>query len=276
MPIQTTQIFLGDTPIPFYYLGDTQVGLNPTSEPSLLDGLIYNFNATFTASYPGTGSIWYDLSPNRLWASTFSSSVAPTFDTTNKEVDFNGSNNALMVFMSSSIATGSKITDFTQIIWVKEPGTQTGSAIGITNLSRGAVGIAVEFDAISFNDDTNVWRLTSENNNRNVTSVQTETVFNSYLMIAATRESGSNNYKIYRNGANIIATGSYTPTIYSASSAAGFYSSIGNRFFNLSVNSWASDGWWSGSLSSVTLYNRVLSTTEINRFYELGRSGSLS
>lgn len=271
MPTQSTQIFLGSTPIPFYYVGDTQVGANPASVPAFpLDGLIYAFDATNPLSYPGSGSVWFDLSANKITSNTFSGSTFPTFNSASKEFVFNGTNNALMASITSSIGTGSVIRDFTQIIWVKTINSGSQAASGIVNLQNGAT--AVTFDAISFNESTDVWRLTSDNNNRNVTSTTTETVFNSYHMITATRETGSGNFIIWRDGANIIASGSFTPQTYSTS-VSTIYSSMGNRFFNPAVPGWSTDGYISCSLSSVLLYNRVLSGDEINQIYNAGRTG---
>jgi len=276
MPTQSTQIFLGSTPIPLYYLGDTQMGINPASVTTIpTAGLVYLFDATNVASYPTSGSIWYDLSPNKTWASTFSSSVFPTFNSTEKSFIFNGSNTALVSPLSSSIATASKISDFTQIAWVKlVQNGQTGSENGFTNLQSSSVllGGTPEFDSITFNSNTNVWRLSSALGARNVTSAVTETVFNDYLMIAATRTSGVNNFKLLRNGANVIATGSYSPITYLQSAIISPLSVFGNRFWN-GDNAKFSDGWITGSLSAVILYNRVLSDAEINQIYEVGRSG---
>ena len=122
MATQTTQIFLGSTPIPFYYVGENQVGLFPETQTTIpTNGLIYLFDATNVGSYPGSGSQWNDLTANKIVASIFSSSVFPTWDNTNKEFDFNGTSQALLANISSSVATGSKITDFSQLMWMKMP-----------------------------------------------------------------------------------------------------------------------------------------------------------
>lgn len=275
MPTQQQQMFLGSTPVNFYYLGDTQMGLNPASISNIPSyGLIYAFDATNPISYPGSGSVWYDISPNAVWAAPFSSSTFPTYNSTNKEFNFNGTANSLMVPMTSSIATGSKIVDFTQIVWVKLPGTQGGDARGVVNLQFGN-STTIYFDSITFNDDANVWRLASDNNNRNVTSAQVESVFNTYYMITATRTAGTNNFKILKDGPNVIATGSYTPQAYTSGSTTGSYnySAIGNRFYNTTGPSWAPDGFMSGSISAVMLYNRVLTDAEIQQIYAVGRTG---
>jgi len=273
MATKTTQIFLGDTPIPFYYVGEDQVGLFPTTQTSLpLNGLIYAFDATNVESYPGSGSIWYDLSPNRVFAAPFSSSTFPTFNSTNSEFTFNGTNQALMATISSSIATGSRIADFTQITWVKLPDVQTGTERGLVNLQFGT-SAGVNFDAISFNQDSDLWRLTSDNLNRNVNATQGST-FEQYSMITATRAAGTGNFKVYRN-TTLIGSGSFTPLEYGALASNNLYSTIGQRFFNTTggLPAFAADGWISGSVSSVILYNRALSEVEIANIFEAGRTG---
>ena len=270
MATQTTQIFLGSTPIPFYYVGENQVGLFPETQTTIpTNGLIYLFDATNVGSYPGSGSQWNDLTANKIVASPFSSSVFPTWDNTNKEFDFNGTSQALLANISSSVATGSKITDFSQLMWMKMPTGSPNGVLGVVNLEYGPLN---QFDAISFVSGSNVWRLQSENNVRNVTSAQIESVYNQYFLISATRTSGTNNFKIYKD-TNVIASGSFTPITYQASASIDIWSVMGQRFYNTGGNSWPSDGWWSGSLSSVMLYNRVLQQYEIEQIYNAGRTG---
>jgi hypothetical protein len=271
MAIEATQIFLGSTPIPFYYVGEDQVGLFPKSETTIpKNGLIALFDATNEASYPGSGNQWNDITLNKIVASPYSSSTFPTFDATNKEFNFNGTNQALIANISSSINTGSIIQDFTQIMWMKIPGTQGGN-------SRGTIGLQTSlgtttFDSITWNDDTNVWRLQSDENFRNAVSAETETVFNTYYMMTATRTSGTNNFKLYKN-TSVIANGSYTPVVYTATPTSELYLPIGQRFFNTLSGAWPADGWWSGSISSMIVYNRALTDAEITEIYNVGRTG---
>jgi hypothetical protein len=273
MSIQATQIFLGSTPIPFYYVGEDQVGLYPETQTSIpTNGLIYLFDATNVNSYPGSGSQWNDLSPNKIVASIFSSSVFPTWDNTNKEFDFNGSNQALIANISSSAFTGSIIRDFSQLMWMKMPtsGISPQGVLGVVNMQTATPG-GTTFDAISFVSGSNNWRLQSNENFRNV-NAPAETVFNEYFLISATRTSGTDNFKLYKN-TTVIASASMTPVTYAASGSTPIWSSIGQRFYNTGNASWPSDGWWSGSLSSVMLYNRVLSDIEIAQIFNAGRTG---
>jgi hypothetical protein len=269
----STQAFLGGNQIGLYYIGDSESAINPFTKPQFpTSGLIAAFDATNTQSYPGSGNVWYDLSPNKLVATTFSSSTFPAYSSTDLDFTFNFTNTALYAYISSSVTTGSKIQDFTQVMWIKQPDDGGGSERGIVNLQNTAPS-SIDFDAVSFDQDGNYFKLTSAFAARNVTADVEETVFNSYLMIAATRTSGTNNFRIYREGGNLIGSGSYTPATYTGTAASGLAILMGTRFFNNVANSYPGDGWWSGSLSSVIMYNRALSSDELDSMYKFGRFG---
>lgn len=275
MAIGGTRAFLGDIElnVSSLKLGNEKALLNPFTKPTLpTNGLIAYFDATKASSYPGSGTQWFDLSSNALVATTFSSSVFPTYNSTNKEFNFDGTSMALYSFISSSIGTGSVIKDFTQITWLKQPDAGGGLERGIIGLQNTSPS-TIEFDALSFDQNNNKFRLTSANAARNVTANTTETVFNSYLMIASTRTSGTNNFRIYREGGELIGSGSYTPFTYTAIPNGGLAIIMAQRFYNNPASSWAADGWWTGSLSSVIMYNRALSATELDSIYSLGRTG---
>jgi len=267
--------FLGNIEVNYanLFLGDKNSYINPASLPKIpTNGLIALFDVTNTLSYPGTGNVWYDLSPNKLVATTFSSSTFPAYSAENAELTFNYTDTALYAYISSSVATGSIIQDFTQVIWLRQPDAGGGGERGIVNLQNTAPS-SINFDAISFDQNANYFKLTSAFAARNVIADVEETVFNSYLMIAATRTSGTNNFKIYREGGNIIGSGSYTPATYTGTSASGLAILMGTRFFNNVNNSYPADGWWSGSLSSLIMYNRALSQSELDTIYAAGRFG---
>lgn len=68
MPEVSTQYYLGDSLIRYVTLGDSLVATNPFTQdtivpvPSIVtDGLVAYFDATNAASYPGTGTSWFNL-----------------------------------------------------------------------------------------------------------------------------------------------------------------------------------------------------------------------
>jgi hypothetical protein len=272
MSILSTAYFLGDTPIGASFLGNNFVQYNPFSEPKIpTNGLIALFDATNPTSYT-SGNAWYDLTSNRLVATPFGGSTFPTYDSVNKEFQFNGTTNVVYAPISASVATGSIISDFTQIMWVKVPDCGSLTENGVINL-QDSNSSAINFDAISFDQLGNKWKLTSANADRNVATSYVETAFNTYLMIAATRASGTNNFIIYREDAVVLGTGTYNPYTYTAASNNASVILMGNRFFNNTTSTYAPDGFFTGSLSSVIMYNRVLSPAELSTIYSVGRFG---
>jgi hypothetical protein len=259
MATKTTQIFLGSTSIPFYYLGEDQVGLFPKSEPSVpRDGLIFDIDATKASSYPGSGSTWFSIGggPDVI---PFTGSAFPTWDATNKQFNFNGSSNTLIGNFTSSIGTNTMIT------WIRV-GTidPTGAAEGggMNYGSRVVSNAQAAFNAISYDEANTRFRMVSTGGANAVNAnIQTNT---EYELIAAVRESGS--FRIYVNGALEGTNTSLSPD-------AGFVSGsyiIGSRFIG-PLNT--PQGYFTGSISRVAVYNRVLNTEEINGLYEIGRFG---
>jgi hypothetical protein len=267
MPTQSTQIFLGNTQIPFYYIGDTQVGANPISVPPFnQNGLIAYFNAGNISSYPTSGSVWYDISGRGLQAKPVSGSTFPTFDSSNKTFVFNGTSDVV-----SATFTTSSLTNQTQITWLKlATNTPTGS--GVSNIGSApdqAAGVeqpTITFDGISYDEaNDQKFRAQSANGVRTITAGTATTNTTEYFMVSRTIQSGpsTGSLILYVNNA-VSASGTQQPIAYSGSLQVV----IGNRFLN--DPNWASDGYFSGSISSYLLYNRILSSNEITELYNLG------
>jgi hypothetical protein len=266
MPIQQQQMYLGDTAVNFYYLGDTQVGLNPISvEPfSNKNGLIAYFNAGNLTSYPTSGSIWYDISGKGLQAKPVSGSTFPTWDAANKTFVFNGTSDAL----SATFTTSSLIAQ-TQIVWLKLA-TNTPSGTGIGNIGSapdqaGPIPEIVAFDGLAYDEGNDQkFRAGSSNGLRTVIATSTTTNTSEYFMVSSTRASGSNAaVNLYINNTS-SGSGNFTPYDYSGP----LQIVIGNRLLN--EPNWAADGYFSGSISSYLVYNRVLPQAEITELYNLG------
>lgn len=267
MPIQQQQMYLGNTAVNFYYLGDTQVGLNPISvEPfSNKNGLIAYFNAGNLASYPTSGSIWYDISGKGLQAKPVSGSTFPTFDAANKTFVFNGTSDAL-----SATFTTSSLRDQTQIAWLKLA-TNTPSGTGIGNIGNapdqsGPIPEVVTFDGLSYDEgDDQKFRASSSNGLRTVIAGTATTNTTEYFMVSRTIQAGPSTGSLILYINNVVSgSGTQQPIVYSGP----LQTIIGNRFMN--DPNWATDGYFSGSISSYLVYNRVLPQAEITELYNLG------
>jgi hypothetical protein len=92
------------------------LGTAITSSPLITNGLVLNLDASNTASYPGTGTTWTDLSGNGNHG-TFISGT--TFSSTNGgAMVFDGtSNNRIQTNLTTAF------TDFTVGIWYKDNGS---------------------------------------------------------------------------------------------------------------------------------------------------------
>lgn len=261
MGVATTRMFLGDQPVDFYYLGETQAALFPKSEPvATRNGLVFDVDATKLNSYPGSGSTWNSIGggPNVI---AFTGSTFPTYDATNKTFNFNGSSDVLIGNFTSSL------TDSTMITWIKlgivDP---TGAAEGAgMNYGNRVVGNVQEpWQAISYDESNEKkWRMVSTGGGGAIASTP-QTTDAEYDLVVAVR--ATNNFRLY---VNAQLQGSITSSVNPLTLITGSYV-IGSRFIN-NPNSPA--GYFSGSISRVAVYNRVLSVDEVNALYEVGRFG---
>lgn len=221
------------------------------------NGLIQYLDATVTGSYPGSGSVWYDISGNGYNATTYIGSAFPTYDAGLEALNFNGTSNVLTASFTGSITT------CTQLAWVKlgtlsTSGTYT--SMGIYNIQI-AGGADRNWDNINYKV-VDGWANMSSDNTRNVISNDVEANTNDFVCVAITRQASE--YEIFRNGVS-IATGVYSPPTRTNGSMV-----IGNAYHTL-AGGWVATGFFTGSLSMCLTYNRVLTNQEITDLYSQGR-----
>jgi hypothetical protein len=219
-------------------------------------GLVQYLDATIVSSYPGSGSVWFDLSGNSYNATASFGSVFPTWDGANTEFGFNGSSNAVSAVIPS-------ITTFSAFTWVKLA-TLTPSG---TSDAEGAFGLSTTggsevFDSLTFTETfQSRWEIATENNNRDVIAPNAETSLD-YIFIGITSTAGS--VKLWRNGV-VLNSAVGNPVTYTNG-----ISLIGQRYYR-SASGWPLDGWFNGDISMCLLYNRVLTDQEITDLYAQGR-----
>jgi hypothetical protein len=264
----STRIFLGDREISVgnSYLGITPVAINPIDVPGKLvptDGLVLYVDSTVEASYSSSSSVWKDLSGNNINFTVHNSSVFPTFNATEKSLQFNGTTNALAARVTGSVST---ITNNTQLAWVKLATlTPTGTSAGEGIINNGADDqFAGGFDAFEFNEIvTSRWSDIRAGGAFFVTASANETSLD-WVFVGVTRQ--SNEYILYRNGVEIGRKTNYSPVTYNSGRIA-----LGQRHTGLG-GGWVANGWLTGSLSMALTYNRVLTQSEIQYIYDLGRT----
>ena len=80
------------------------------SKPIITNGLVLALDAANKKSYPGSGTVWSDLSGN---ANTGTLTNGPTFDSSNNgSIDFDGTDDFVECSKISS-------TNFTNSVWMK-------------------------------------------------------------------------------------------------------------------------------------------------------------
>jgi hypothetical protein len=221
-------------------------------------GLVQYLDATLASSYPGSGSVWFDLSGNSFNATASFGATFPTYDAVNTEFGFNGTNN--------SVAAGiTTITTFSAFTWVKLNSLTPGASSD----AEGAYGLSTKgnsevFDSLTFTETVqSKWEIATENNNRDVLSPVAETSLD-YLFMGITSTDGS--VKLWRNGV-VLASAVKTPVTYANGNVISL---VGQRYY-LSTTGWPTNGWFNGDVSMCLLYDRVLTDQEITDLYTQGR-----
>jgi hypothetical protein len=219
-------------------------------------GLVQYLDATLVSSYPGSGSVWFDLSGNEYNASASFGSTFPTWDDANTEFGFNGSSNAVMAIIPS-------ITTFSAFTWLKlSTLTPSGTSDAEGAFGLSTIGGVEVFDSLTFTETfQSRWEIATENNNRDVIAPNAETSLD-YIFIGITSTEGS--VKLWRNGV-VLNSAVGNPVGYTNG-----ISLVGQRYYR-SLSGWPTDGWFNGDISMCLLYDRVLTDQEISDLYTQGR-----
>ena len=234
----------------------------PFQAPAIVQsGLILNLDAANPASYPGTGAIWTNLISGNA-VSSFSISSGTYVSNDGGVIRFpNTGGNA------SSTTGFANLTSFTVEIWVKMAGTKGDydpTVPGNTNyapclfsekVSGGTVNMALAYNARAWSGAANnSYRYTAAMGGwgtyENATNYGSD--LNNWVQIITTYNGSI--LSLYRNGSLL---GSSTTNITLRSTSPGYY--IAHRWD-------MSDGVY-GDYSSVNMYNRALSLSEITTNY---------
>jgi len=219
------------------------------------DGLILYLDAANTKSYPGSGTVWTDLSRRVLTASLVGSPV------------FSGSNNGSLTFNGTVqyVNCGTSPTDtirggtkFTIGFWTKKNNSSSESTIGSWYHAT-RQGFALQL----YSDNNLYLANSSGGSNNNVVSLPHT---NDWYYLVGVFDGGlltnADKGKIYVNGLlrNQTSSGLNTNT-------------VSTYLSNLWIGSLEGYGvYTNGNISNVQLYNRALSATEILQNYNATKS----
>lgn len=231
-----------------YFAGQTdKLATNFDYENIVTSGLKVNTDAGFVGSYPTTSSTWYDISGN---ANNGTLQNNPTFTSANSgSFTFNGST------QTSTLASLNLNQNFTLAGWYK-PSVLNGFAI----FGQGIQGV---------NQGLHIW-YTSNTLIRfgmygNDTDFTVSTSVNNWYYIACTYNNSSPYTKqLYINGSAQSGAPQQAQSAYT-----------GTGVFRLGATYSSGGNYGSGSFAGMTMYNSILSATEVLQNYNAlkGRYG---
>ena len=226
----------------------------------ITNGLVLHLEAGETASYPGSGSTWNDLSDSG-YTFAAASGREPTFDSGTKSFNFSTGSKFFDSTTNSPFSGNS--FDVTVIAVVSQ--TTTGAFRTVLGQSPNVAHSGMSFYSGSGKFATDQWRPTGR------TMSSAATVPTTVQQVAWTVPSWSTHgtsTKIYVDG-NEQATGQYG-TVSTPSLQAG----------KLRVGSWLEDRTnndmdWRGNIYAIYVYDRVLSAAEVQQVFDAtkGRYG---
>ena len=213
----------------------------------ITDGLVLCLDAGNSASYPGSGTVWNDLSGN---GNNGTLTNGPTFSSANKgSIVFDGTNDYVNTTFNS------QLNNFTAHVWFKSTVRTNYARLLDKNYQTGF--FMGRPDAVS----SNTWSAGVKQSSNFSTLSLNDALWN---FMAMTRSGTS--LTTYANG--IINTN--TTTCGSGTIDTTY----------LSIGATINDGggqrdWLNGNISQVLIYNKVLSTSEILQNYNAtkGRYG---
>jgi hypothetical protein len=210
-------------------------------------GLLLYLDGGNAQSYPGSGTIWYDLSPERNNATLTN---GPIYDTTNNGYFvFDGSNDYVDFLSETNIPSGNP--QYTILVWHK-PAVISGGNLGL--LGWGTYGTNFQANAFRTIGDAyiNFWW------SRDLTSSTLSMSANNWYMAAATYNGTTRT--IYHNA---VSKGSDNPSTTSRNITTTN---------NLRVASTNNAEYYNGGIGFVLLYNNALSSTQITEIFNQTKS----
>jgi hypothetical protein len=218
------------------------------------NGLVLALDAGNTKSYPGSGTIWRDLSGN---GNSGTLTNGPIYDSTNLgSIVFDGTND----YCSSPNASSLDFSTAMSIcVWVKRSGN--GSQIDEILIHKESGGAPTGGYQLWIDRDTlkSVFRIRNSSNTPDTLTSTGSITTEQWTFLTSTYD--GSNITLYRNGIN---DGSKTTTINPIGNVTNVLS-IGGVATNTSYN-------WNGKISAVHLYNRALSAQEVLQNYNALKS----
>ena len=211
---------------------DKYGSLQDIYEDLVTSGLIMHLDAGNTASYPGTGNLWNDISGNGNHGTLVNN---PLYNSSNDgNLVFNGTNN----YVNAPLT---KTASCTFSVWAKSININSPSMLFNAGNNQSGPDLFFNVGIISWN--------TWDNNNNpfgNIPSTASDGNWHNYVVV---NDAVSNTTKLYYDG---VLYG--TATYRNASTNTTLYIGGNNTTY-----------FWNGSIGNFQVHNRVLSALEVVR-----------
>jgi hypothetical protein len=224
------------------------------------NGLVLCLDAGNNKSYPSSGTSWSDLSGNN---NNGTLTNGPTFDSANGgSIVFDGTNDYVDTVNTGTTFQFANVT-FTVSLWIK-----TSATSGVI-ISKGATastaGWMIESNSAGTVSGTTKGSNGTNTYSRSSTATVNNNTWRNIVVVYTTNTTtlGSNTTSIYIDGVLSNGTGTLGGLVYATTTDT---IQIGRR---------PTGAYWSGSVSNVQIYNRVLNSSEILQNYNAtkGRFG---
>jgi hypothetical protein len=214
----------------------------PMTTGEITTGLLLYLNAGNTSSYSGNGNTWYDLSGNNNHGTLKAngSGASPIFE--NGSFAFNGSSSYVSIESSVIPNTGS----FTVSTWAKMPGGRYAELINTRNPSE------TGFLLTSTGSDIRA-QINNPSGNQFVFS-GTHSVIqdNTWHLITITVD------------VSTLSMKAYVDNVFISSNNFSTGSLVGQQYFSIGWDyAWNGQPFYLGSVATVSVYNYVLSSSEV-------------
>jgi len=231
-------------------------------EEIVTDGLVLNLDAGDYASYPRSGTTWYDISGNGL---TGALTNGPTYDSANKgSIVFDGSNDHTL--LPTNFFSYPSLTTFTISLWFRSSQTSGGTLFGQQNSNNpSSAGGWVPVVYLRSDGKIRVEPFWTGGSSSFILSSSTLNDDN-WHNIVTTFNSGTN--QLYVDGVYVTQQTGRTLTSYTST----YYYIIGAGY---AASRGLGTNYFSGNIANFSFYNRALSSTEIQQNFNAlrGRYG---
>ena len=224
---------------------------------TITNGLVLCLDAGNSKSYPGSGTTWTDLSGNGR-TGTLTNMDGTNFNSANGgSLTFNGSDE--YINLSNRSLPLINVSQFTYSTFIKI----TGSTTNIATFFSFGNGDNFPNDILFYYDNTNLLFQVNNNNDGGGSFAYTRGSWSNISVVYdGTQSTNATRLKVYLNTVQQTLTFNYTVP---ATTSSVNYTGAGIGAY--STNGFTANTSMTGNVGTASLYNRVLTATEIQQNY---------